>query len=96
MTYIILLIVLLLVIVLFINSIESFKWHKSNLGQESIKESDYYIISIFYYNPDDGRIIVPKKGGGGFTLNFGNSTTILFLIFILIFILIYVNSDISN
>lgn len=58
------------------NSIASQEWHKENLGQESITESEYFYWRLFYYNSNDNRIFVPKRTGGGFTINFANPLSI--------------------
>ncbi len=43
---------------------------------------------IFYYNPRDSRILVPKMNPRmGYTLNFGNHFSYLFLIGILVLII---------
>jgi uncharacterized membrane protein len=34
--------------------------------------SKYYKLGIFYYNPDDSRVLVPKRYGWGWTFNFAN------------------------
>jgi uncharacterized membrane protein len=40
---------------------------------------------IFYYNPDDKRILPPKKNPAmGWTINFANRQSILLFIFILL------------
>lgn len=50
-----------------------------------IKNPDNYKLSIFYFNKDDKRIIVPKQDKyRGWTLNFGNKYTYLSLIVIVL------------
>ncbi|WP_230937973.1 DUF5808 domain-containing protein [Sulfolobus acidocaldarius] len=44
-----------------------------------INDDKYWIGGIFYYNPEDDRIFVPKRAGIGYTLNFGNKKAILLL-----------------
>lgn len=54
------------------------------------KEINHYKFGIFYYNPNDGRIIVPKRIKYlGWTLNFANplSYGIIIAIFAIIFLL---------
>ena len=54
------------------------------------KEINHYKFGIFYYNPNDGRIIVPKRIKYlGLTLNFANplSYGIIIAIFAIIFLL---------
>jgi uncharacterized membrane protein len=50
---------------------------KSNFNENNedkmLNDPDNYKWGIFYFNPDDGRTIVPKRNRWmGFTLNFAN------------------------
>ncbi len=50
-----------------------------------LNNPDNYKFSVFYYNPKDKRIIVPKLDKWrGWTLNFGNIYTYLVLILLII------------
>jgi uncharacterized membrane protein len=40
-------------------------------------ETYHFDARIFYYNPDDKRIFVPKRTGGGYTINFANPLSII-------------------
>ncbi len=52
-------------------------------------ESKYWLWGIFYFNPEDKRIIVPKRiKWFGWTLNFANPISILFLAGILLLIIL--------
>jgi uncharacterized membrane protein len=42
--------------------------------------NDYYKLGIFYYKPDDHRVLVPKRFGFGWTLNFANVWSYVFLL----------------
>lgn len=53
------------------------KWHQDNRGHETITEADHFYWHLFYFNSDDRRIFVPKRGGGGFTINFANPFSII-------------------
>jgi uncharacterized membrane protein len=55
-----------------------------NLGtlQQSTSEQ-YWKWGIFYYNPDDGALIVPKRLGFGYTFNFGHPAAWLLVLGIL-------------
>lgn len=46
-----------------------------------------YKYGLFYWNPDDQRIWVPKLMGWGWTLNFANPLSYIFLI--IIFLLVF-------
>jgi uncharacterized membrane protein len=51
-----------------------------NNFDRDIANPDNYKLSIFYCNPNDSRIIVPKQNKYlGWTLNFGHSTSYLLL-----------------
>ncbi|NOY76490.1 MAG: hypothetical protein GXO76_01340 [Calditrichaeota bacterium] len=47
------------------------------------KESGHYFL-IFYWNPKDKRLFVPKRYGIGWTVNFANPFSILMFVAILI------------
>jgi len=49
---------------------------------EPIKEdtAPYYKLGIFYFNPKDSRVFVPKRFGWGWTFNFAKVWTYLILI----------------
>ena len=47
----------------------------------NIDNPDNYKFSIFYFNPKDKRLIVPKQDRNrGWTLNFGNIFTYIILL----------------
>lgn len=70
---------LLAVIVSFMvyGSVLSQKWHREHRGNETMTETDHFYAYLFYVNRDDKRIFVPKRTGGGFTINFANPLSIL-------------------
>ena len=52
-------------------------------------ESDYWVWGIFYFNPDDTRIIVPKRIEWlGWTLNYAQPISVIITVGILFFIVI--------
>ena len=52
-------------------------------------ESDYWVWGIFYFNPDDSRIIVPKRIEWlGWTLNYAQPISVIITGGILFFIII--------
>lgn len=56
----------------------------SNFDKD-LDNPDNYRFTIFYYNPNDSRLIVPKRNKYmGWTLNFGRTNTYLILIGIII------------
>ncbi len=53
------------------------------MGEKKEKESSHYFL-IFYWNPKDKRILVPKRYGVGWTVNFANPFSILVLVGIMV------------
>lgn len=54
------------------------------------KKPDNWKAGVFYSNPDDARIIVPKRNPTlGWTLNFSNKRTIWALVAIVVIVLVY-------
>lgn len=54
-----------------------------------IINNDYRIWGIFYYNPDDQRIIVPKRIPWlGWTLNFARPSSIIFIAIIIMILIL--------
>lgn len=49
-----------------------------------------WYLGMFYANPRDRSVFVPKRLGGGFTINFGNPLA-LFMLFVIALIIIIVN-----
>lgn len=56
----------------------------------NIDNPDNYKFSIFYFNPKDKRLIVPKQDRyRGWTLNFGNRLTYIIILTIALAIILY-------
>ena len=49
----------------------------------------YWYGGVFYNNPDDPALFVPKRYGLGWTMNFGHPQSKLFLIGILLLLLLF-------
>jgi uncharacterized membrane protein len=49
----------------------------------------YWYGGIFYNNPDDPAVFVPRRFGFGWTINFGNPAGRLFMIAILLMALVF-------
>ena len=49
-----------------------------------VNDDQHWKGGIIYYNKNDSSIFVPKRFGGGFTLNFANPIAILFIVIILL------------
>ena len=56
------------------------KWKKENPSNPTLEENRYFKAGLFYINPQDPRIFLNKRSGGGYTFNFGNPLTALFLL----------------
>jgi uncharacterized membrane protein len=60
------------------------KWHK---------DPSNWICGIFYYNIEDKRIFPPKRmAWAGWTINFANPRSILFLVVIILFLAFVVST----
>ncbi len=57
-------------------------------NDEDQKKKGYYFI--FYWDPDDKRIFVPKRYGYGWTVNFANPVSIIALFVLIILSLLLV------
>jgi len=56
----------------------------------NVDNPENYKFQVFYYNPKDKRIIVPKQDKNrGWTLNFGNRFTYIILLVICLVIIAY-------
>jgi len=54
-------------------------------SNREINNPDNYKLSVFYYNPKDKRVIVPKLDiYRGWTLNFGNIYTYMTIVVLLL------------
>jgi|SRR6516164_8641328 uncharacterized membrane protein len=50
------------------------------------RPSDSAWTGVFYYNPDDPALLVPKRFGIGYTINFGHRWAWLILVFIVLIV----------
>ena len=57
-------------------------------GPGSRSDSRNWIAGLIYYNPDDPDLLVPKRLGYGWTINFGHPRGKLFLIVLIALILL--------
>jgi uncharacterized membrane protein len=56
---------------------------------DPVDDNKNYKFGVFYYNPADERILVPKKvRASGFTVNFAHKESIFYLIAIVLVIII--------
>lgn len=68
---------------IFVNTIITKKWRNKVSG-----ESECWKMGVFYYNPDDKRIFLPKRTGLGFTLNFAQPLSIILTILLVLIIIL--------
>jgi predicted RND superfamily exporter protein len=75
--------IFIIALVFLTNTIITKKWR-----DKAINESQSWKWGIFYYNPLDKRIFLPKRYGLGYTLNFAQpaSIIIVFAVFAIIII----------
>ncbi len=63
---------------------------KSHLTYPLFRNNDRYWVGFFYNNPEDPDVIVPRRSGFGWTINFGHPQGKRFLIAMLLVILVSV------
>ena len=90
-TFLILLIILVVIatVWIFVNTIITKKWRNKVSG-----ESEGWKLGVFYYNPDDKRMFLPKRTGLGMTINFARPWSIILTI-LLILTMIYMMKGLS-
>jgi uncharacterized membrane protein len=71
--------------VTFYQTIITKKW-RNKISSE--RESWY--LGIFYFNPEDSRIFLPKRTGLGFTLNFARPASIVLFFGILLLLILII------
>jgi hypothetical protein len=69
----------------FVNTIITNKWRNRAFG-----ESENWKVGVFYYNPADKKIFLPKRTGLGFTLNFAQPLSIVITLLIIVIIIVLV------
>lgn len=47
------------------------------------EESKYYLLKVFYFNPADKRIFVPKLYGIGWTINIANMYSYIAIVIVI-------------
>jgi len=84
--YGVILLAILITAITFSNTIITKKWRN-----KVINEAECWKWGVFYYNPMDKRIFLPKRTGLGFTLNFAHpvSTVIMCALILIIIISIF-------
>ena len=81
--YGIILLALLITAITFYNTIITKKWRN-----KVINEAECWKWGVFYYNPMDKRIFLPKRTGLGFTLNFAHPVSTVIMLALIVFIII--------
>jgi len=61
---------------------------KSDSDYDDIDDDQYWKFGIFYYNPQDPSVFIEKRMGIGWTLNFGNPKSLIFILSILAIVVI--------
>jgi len=75
-------------------AVAAYQWHQIHAGEETFIENEHFYGYLFYYNPDDKRILVPKRTGGGYTVNFARPVAVggISLVFIGLLITILIET----
>ncbi|MDR3667700.1 MAG: DUF5808 domain-containing protein [Ignavibacteriaceae bacterium] len=81
--YSIIFLVVLISAVTFYNTIITKKWRN-----KVINESECWKWGMFYYNPLDKRIFLPKRTGLGLTLNFAHPVSTILMVALVLIIII--------
>ncbi|MCU7495206.1 MAG: hypothetical protein HF314_04925 [Ignavibacteria bacterium] len=68
----------LAVIPVFYNTIITKKWRN-----KVENESKSWKLGIFYFNPKDTRMFLPKRLGVGITINFGNPMAVILTVLVI-------------
>ena len=70
---------------IYYNTIITRKWR-----DKVPNEQNNWRLGFIYYNPDDSRLILPKRTGLGITFNFARPASIVITVAILLIIAIYI------
>src|ERR1035437_1955931 len=77
------LLAILISTITFYNTIITKKWRN-----KVSNEAECWKWGMFYYNPFDKRIFLPKRTGLGFTLNFAHPVSTVIMCALIVFIII--------
>ncbi len=70
---------ILIALVVFYKTIATGEWRNTVANEE-----DCWYFAIFYFNPKDKRLFLPKRTGLGWTINFAQPLAILILVLMVI------------
>ena len=62
----------------------AFRMERIMLASQNSTDGRYWRAGLFYFNPGDSAVMVPKRNGFGYTLNFGRPVCWLILAAILL------------
>jgi len=74
----------IITIPIFYNTIVTKKWR--NLAQN---EAGSWKLGVFYFNPKDPRIFLPKRTGLGLTINFANPWAVIIFVILIALIVAF-------
>ncbi|MGE5352382.1 MAG: DUF5808 domain-containing protein [Acidobacteriota bacterium] len=80
-TWIVLAAALLFTIPVFYNTVITKKWRNKAEG-----EANSWYLGVFYFNPKDTRMFLPKRSGLGITINFANPLAVIFTVLLIVLI----------
>lgn len=70
---------ILIALVVFYKTIVTGEWRNA-----AANEDDCWYFAIFYFNPKDKRLFLPKRSGLGWTINFAQPLAIVILVLMVI------------
>jgi len=79
--FIILITLLILTAWIYFNTVITRKWRN-----KAPEEYNSWKLGVFYYNPLDKRIFIPKRTGLGFTLNFAHPVSVIIALLLILII----------
>ncbi|MGD2128217.1 MAG: DUF5808 domain-containing protein [Lysobacterales bacterium] len=71
--------VALIALIVFYRTIITGEWRNAVANEE-----DHWYFAIFYFNPEDKRLFLPKRSGLGWTINFAQPLAIVILVLLIV------------
>ncbi|MGE5431642.1 MAG: DUF5808 domain-containing protein [Syntrophomonadaceae bacterium] len=81
--WIILAVSIVITIPIFYNTVITKKWRN-----KVENEADCWKLGVFYFNPQDSRMFLPKRSGLGITINFANPLAIILTVLLIVLIIV--------
>lgn len=81
--WIVLAVSIIITVPVFYNTVITGKWRN-----KAENEANSWYLGVFYFNPKDSRIFLPKRSGLGITINFANPLSLVFTVLLIILIVV--------